>query len=118
MPLYEYECEENGHRFELIRKFSDPPLRTCIKCKSRVTKLISAPAIAFKGSGWYVTDYARGGSGAPGSGRSKEKVSSEAKSSSDSKSASESKGSSDSKSSSDSKPSSEIKSKGGKSKEK
>jgi len=60
LPLYEYECIQKGHRFELIRKFSDPELRTCIKCKSKVKRLLSAPAISFKGSGWYVTDYARG----------------------------------------------------------
>ncbi|HXI04673.1 MAG TPA: FmdB family zinc ribbon protein [Candidatus Saccharimonadales bacterium] len=59
MPLYEYECIENGHRFELIRKFSDPELKICIKCKSKVRRLLSAPAISFKGTGWYVTDYAR-----------------------------------------------------------
>jgi putative FmdB family regulatory protein len=66
VPLYEFECVKNGHRFELIRKFSDPPVTTCIRCKSRVRKLISPSAIAFKGSGWYVTDYARkrGGDGA------------------------------------------------------
>ncbi len=68
MPLYEYECIENGHRFELIRKFSDPEVRRCIKCKSKVKRLLSAPAISFKGSGWYVTDYARGSSG-NGSGK-------------------------------------------------
>jgi putative FmdB family regulatory protein len=62
LPLYEYECIQNGHRFELIRQFSDPELRRCIKCKSKVKRLLSAPAISFKGSGWYITDYARGGS--------------------------------------------------------
>lgn len=71
MPLYEYECDENGHRFELIRKFSDPEVRTCIKCKSKVHKLLSAPAISFKGSGWYITDYARGGKGGQDSSKSK-----------------------------------------------
>jgi putative FmdB family regulatory protein len=59
MPLYEYECEECGHRFERIRKFSDPPLSTCPECAGPVRKLLSAPAIQFKGTGWYVTDYAR-----------------------------------------------------------
>lgn len=59
MPLYEYQCTKNGHRFELIRKFSDPPLTKCTKCNSKVERLPSAPAIAFKGSGWYITDYAR-----------------------------------------------------------
>jgi putative FmdB family regulatory protein len=63
MPLYEYECEgDTPHRFELIQKFSDPPVDTCPTCGSKVHKLISSPAIQFKGSGWYITDYARKGS--------------------------------------------------------
>lgn len=68
MPLYEYECRKKGHRFELIRKFSDPPVEKCIKCGSAVQRLLSASAIAFKGEGWYVTDYARKGSNGDGSG--------------------------------------------------
>lgn len=68
MPLYEYECEACGHRFEVIRKFSDPPLEDCPACGGKVRKLLSSPAIQFKGSGWYVTDYARkGSSGSTGS---------------------------------------------------
>ncbi len=63
MPLYEYECRSCGHRFEKIQKFSDPLLKTCPKCGGKVRKLLSAPAFQFKGSGWYVTDYARKGSG-------------------------------------------------------
>jgi putative FmdB family regulatory protein len=59
MPLYEYECEACGHRFEVIRKFSDPPLDICPVCGGHVHKLLSSPAIQFKGSGWYITDYAR-----------------------------------------------------------
>ena len=60
MPLYEYECDECHHRFERIQKFSDPPVETCPTCgKGPVKKLLSSPAIQFKGSGWYVTDYAR-----------------------------------------------------------
>jgi putative FmdB family regulatory protein len=60
MPLYEYECEACGSRFEKIRKFADPPLEVCDKCgKGPVRKLISSPAIQFKGSGWYITDYAK-----------------------------------------------------------
>lgn len=59
MPLYEYECDGCGHRFERIRKFSDPPLSACPVCGGAVRKLLSSPAIQFKGSGWYVTDYAR-----------------------------------------------------------
>jgi putative FmdB family regulatory protein len=57
MPLYEYQCDVCGHRFEQIRKFSDPPLETCPKCGGVVRKLISSPAFQFKGSGWYATDY-------------------------------------------------------------
>ena len=57
MPLYEYQCDACGHRFELIKKFSDPPLKVCPKCGGAVHKLQSAPAFQFKGTGWYVTDY-------------------------------------------------------------
>jgi putative FmdB family regulatory protein len=59
MPLYEYECEKCHHRFERIQKFSDPPIAECPVCGGPVHKLISSPAIQFKGSGWYITDYAR-----------------------------------------------------------
>ncbi len=63
MPLYEYECKKCGHRFERIQQFSEAPVKKCPKCKKgRVVKLPSAPAVQFKGSGWYVTDYARKGS--------------------------------------------------------
>jgi putative FmdB family regulatory protein len=62
MPLYEYKCEACGGRFELIRKFSDPALEVCALCeKGPITRLQSAPAIQFKGSGFYITDYARQG---------------------------------------------------------
>ena len=56
MPIYEYGCEA-GHRFEVTQKLNDPPLTTCQVCALPVSKLISASAISFKGSGWYVTDY-------------------------------------------------------------
>ena len=59
MPLYEYECTQCGQRLEKIRKFSDPPLTKCEKCGGKLKQLVSSPAIQFKGSGWYVTDYAR-----------------------------------------------------------
>src|SRR5437764_87636 len=60
MPLYEYHCEACGSRFEKIRKYADPPLEECPKCgKGPVTKLPSSPAIQFKGSGFYITDYAK-----------------------------------------------------------
>ena len=59
MPLYEYECTECQNRFERIQKFSDPPIESCPTCSGKVRKLISSPAIQFKGTGWYVTDYAQ-----------------------------------------------------------
>jgi putative FmdB family regulatory protein len=59
MPLYEYECEKCGHRFEKIQKFSDKMIKKCPECGGRVEQMISAPAVQFKGSGWYVTDYAK-----------------------------------------------------------
>lgn len=62
MALYEYQCENCGEVFELIQKFSDQPLVTHEKCGGPVHRLISAPALQFKGTGWYVTDYAKGGS--------------------------------------------------------
>ena len=58
MPLYEYQCEACAHRFERIQKFSDPLLTDCPRCDGSVRKLVSSPAIQFKGTGWYVTDYA------------------------------------------------------------
>jgi putative FmdB family regulatory protein len=57
MPLYEYECDRCAHRFEIIQKFSDPPIEKCPTCGGPVHKLMSSPAFQFKGSGWYVTDY-------------------------------------------------------------
>lgn len=71
MPLYEYQCPRCG-RFETIRKFSDSPLAACPTCGGEVQKLLSAPAIQFKGTGWYVTDYARKSSGGDGSAAAKE----------------------------------------------
>jgi len=62
MPLYEYQCKKCKHRFEKIQKFSDPPVRKCPECGGAVEKLLSQSAVQFKGSGWYVTDYARKGS--------------------------------------------------------
>ena len=58
MPIYEYQCRRCEHRFELIQKFSDKPRKRCPECSGTVDRLISPPAIRFKGSGWYVTDYA------------------------------------------------------------
>ncbi len=61
MPLYEYQCDPYGHRFEVIQKSSDDPITVCPQCGGTVQKLLSSPAIQFKGSGWYITDYARAG---------------------------------------------------------
>jgi len=66
MPLYEYQCKKCGHRFEKIQKFSDKMVKKCPDCGGQVEQMISAPAVQFKGSGWYVTDYAKK-SHAPGS---------------------------------------------------
>lgn len=59
MPLYEYECKKCHHRFEKIQKFSDRHTKKCPRCGGPVEQMISAPAVQFKGSGWYVTDYAK-----------------------------------------------------------
>ena len=72
MPLYEYQCDRDG-RFEVIRKFSDPPLKKCPKCGGRVQRLPSAPAIQFKGTGWYVTDYAKKTGGEDSKGKEADK---------------------------------------------
>ncbi|MGA1986697.1 MAG: zinc ribbon domain-containing protein [Candidatus Sulfotelmatobacter sp.] len=88
MPLYEYECKKCGHRFEKIQKFSDRMVKKCPDCGGQVEQMISAPAVQFKGTGWYVTDYAKktsspGSSGADSS--SKEKKDDKSKSDSGSK---------------------------------
>lgn len=91
MPLYEYQCPKCG-RFEVIRKFSDEPLTRCPTCGSEIQKLASAPAFHLKGTGWYVTDYAKksSGDGKPGESKSEQGKSGEGKAgeskSSDSKS--------------------------------
>lgn len=71
MPLYEYQCSKCGKVFEQMQKFSDAPLTEHEACGGAVERLISAPGLQFKGSGWYITDYARGGGGgAPKTGDS------------------------------------------------
>ena len=80
MPLYEYECDACGHRFEIIRKFSDPPVDRCPKCGGQVHKLQSAPAFHLKGSGWYITDYGRKDSGSTGADSKGDSASGETKS--------------------------------------
>lgn len=94
MPLYEYRCDGCQRRFEVIQSFSDAPLDTCSECGGRLEKLFSAPAVHFKGAGWYVTDYAKKSSaGSASSGSS----SGSGDSSGDSSSSSKGEGSSSSK---------------------
>jgi len=104
MPLYEYECKKCHHRFERIQKFSDPYVKKCPDCAGPVELVVSAPAVQFKGSGWYVNDYAKKPSAASSSsGDSGSRGESGSKSEPGSKSDSESKGESDSKSKKDEK---------------
>jgi putative FmdB family regulatory protein len=77
MPLYEYECESCSSRFERIQKFTDPPPEACPKCGGPVRKLLSSPAIQFKGSGFYITDYGRKGEAEATAKRAADKKSSE-----------------------------------------
>jgi putative FmdB family regulatory protein len=70
MPLYEYKCDKCGNLFEVMQKFSDEPLKTHENCGGSVHRLLSAPALQFKGSGWYITDYAKSGGGKSEAGKS------------------------------------------------
>ena len=106
MPLYEYQCEACGNRFERIQKFSDPPLDTCPSCGGAVRKLVSSPAFQFKGSGWYVTDYARAGKAEGSGGDDKKAEKPDAKPSSDKPAKTESSKDTKGADSSDSKPAS------------
>jgi putative FmdB family regulatory protein len=99
MPIYEYRCEK-GHTFDVMQSMSDDPLTACEVCGAPVQKVLHAPAVHFKGSGFYNTDYGKGGkskSSAPSSGDSKKETS-------DSNGSSSSSSSSDSGSSSSKKP--------------
>ncbi len=71
MPLYEYRCQNCGESFEVMQKFSDEPLSVHEKCGGKVERLLSAPALQFKGSGWYITDYARNSNTSAKNGESK-----------------------------------------------
>jgi putative FmdB family regulatory protein len=71
MPIYEYRCQECGKTSELLQRMSDPPMAACPLCGGPVKKLISSPAVQFKGSGWYVTDYGSKKNDAGASGGSK-----------------------------------------------
>jgi putative FmdB family regulatory protein len=109
MPLYEYECKKCHHRFEKIQKFSDPHTKKCPKCGGPIEQMISAPAVQFKGSGWYVTDYPKK-SGSSGSSSSSSSDSSDGGSSSkDSKDKDKDTSSKDSDSKKESKPKAESK---------
>jgi len=68
MPLYEYQCDNCGERFEAMQKFADAPLTLHEKCGGPVRRLLSVPALQFKGSGFYINDYAKSGSGSTGNG--------------------------------------------------
>ncbi|MEW6455186.1 MAG: FmdB family zinc ribbon protein [Acidobacteriota bacterium] len=59
MPIYEYRCKDCNEKFEFMQKVGDQPIEQCPKCRGRLFRIISPPAIQFKGSGWYITDYAR-----------------------------------------------------------
>ena len=106
MPLYEYLCKKCGHRFEEIKKFSDKQPKKCPECGGVIERVISAPAVQFKGSGWYVTDYAKKGSSGGSSSSSSSSESGNdgnGKDSKDSKDAKDSKDSKESKEKKDSK---------------
>lgn len=72
MPLYDYRCQKCGETFEVLQKFSDEPLTVHEGCGGEVKRLLSAPALQFKGSGWYVTDYAKNGKSPSTNGKSSE----------------------------------------------
>lgn len=61
MPIYEYGCQKCGRQMEVVQKISDKPLARCPSCRGKLTRLLSASALQFKGTGWYVTDYAKKG---------------------------------------------------------
>jgi putative FmdB family regulatory protein len=85
VPIYEYLCQKCGHKFEKIQKFSDRLIKKCPECGGPVEQTITAPAVQFKGTGWYVTDYAnkdgrnKSSSGSKESGSSPEKADSNEK---------------------------------------
>lgn len=80
MPLYEYRCQVCGKTFEVMQKFSDTPLKIHENCGGELEKLLSAAAIQFKGTGWYITDYARGKSSSSDRGSNHKSADSETKS--------------------------------------
>ena len=113
MPIYEYECESCKHRVEVMQKINDPPLKKCERCGKKLSRVISASGLMFKGSGWYVTDYSQKMKSSEGkkpeAEKKKEPVTATPKSDSSSKAESSSKSESPSKS--DSSPKSDNSSK-------
>lgn len=106
MPLYEYVCSRCGKHFETLQKFSDEPLKTHPECGGDVERVLSPPALQFKGSGWYVTDYGKSGSSSP-NGKPESKTESKTEGKSEGKSESKTDSTSaktESKSSGESKP--------------
>jgi len=91
VPIYEYECGKCHHRFEKLQRFSDPPADACPECGGSVSQLLSPPAIQFKGSGWYVTDYAHKSARPPSPGNGKSGQSDSAAAPSETKAVSETK---------------------------
>jgi putative FmdB family regulatory protein len=98
MPLYEYQCGDCGERIEVIQKLSDPIEAQCPKCGAAMKKLMSAPAIQFKGSGWYKTDYASKSSAAPAESKSDSKSESKTETKTETKSEAKTETKSDTKS--------------------
>src|SRR5271163_4849115 len=109
MPLYEYLCNKCGHRFEEIRKFSDKQPKKCPECGGVIEQVISAPAVQFKGSGWYVTDYAKKGSGSGSSSSASSESDGGTKDAKDSKESKESKDTKDTKDAGEAKDSKDTK---------
>jgi putative FmdB family regulatory protein len=97
MPIYEYRCSTCGKTFEKIQRFSDAPVEVHEGCGGKVEKLISTSALMFKGSGFYITDYAKGGSKSESSSKSESKADGKGESKADGKSDSKSESKTDSK---------------------
>ncbi len=116
MPIYEYECKKCHHRFEKIQKFSDPHVKKCPECGGPIEQVITAPAVQFKGTGWYVTDYAKK-SGSMGSSSNGESSKSDSSSDSGDSSSSSSKDSNSNKETSQKDSGKESKSKDSSSKD-
>jgi putative FmdB family regulatory protein len=99
VPLYEFECQKCHYRFEKIQSVSAPDPK-CEKCGGEVERLLHAPAVQFKGSGWYVTDYAKSGAKGKSDGKTGEKSDSSSQAKTDAKSESKSESKSETKGSS------------------